>query len=84
MRKLNWAYPLRDCLLLGQLNPNEDFNMAYLAIRGSGSVNGVSQLHGAVSRHLFKDLFPRWPEEEIPVGFVTNGVHMPSWDSSAC
>ena len=56
--------------------------MAYLAIRGSGAVNGVSQLHGEVSRHLFEDLFPRFPEEEIPVGFVTNGVHMPTWDSS--
>ena len=56
--------------------------MAYLAIRGSGSVNGVSQLHGVVSRHLFEDLFPRFPEEEVPVGFVTNGVHMPTWDSS--
>ncbi len=67
---------------LGQLNPYEDFNMAYLAIRGSGFVNGVSQLHGKVSRHLFNDLFPRFPEEEIPVGYVTNGVHMPSWDSS--
>lgn len=66
---------------LGQLNPHDDFNMAYLAIRGSGFVNGVSQLHRTVSRDLFKDLFPRWPIEEIPVEFVTNGVHMPSWDS---
>lgn len=74
--------PLEKLLALGQLNTNEDFNMAYLAIRGSGAVNGVSQLHGEVSRQLFKDLFPRIPEEEIPVGFVTNGVHMPSWDSS--
>ncbi|MDP1608852.1 MAG: alpha-glucan family phosphorylase [Chlamydiales bacterium] len=70
-------------LALGQLNPNDDFNMAYLAIRGSGFVNGVSQLHGTVSRSLFKNLFPRIPEEEIPIGFVTNGVHMPSWDSVA-
>ena len=74
---------LEELLALGRLNPQEDFNMAYLAIRGSGSVNGVSQLHGVVSRHLFEDLFPRWPEGEIPVEFVTNGVHMPSWDSSA-
>lgn len=73
---------LDELLAMGRLNPNEDFNMAYLAIRGSGSVNGVSQLHGVVSRHLFEDLFPRWPEGEIPVKFVTNGVHMPSWDSS--
>lgn len=72
---------LEKLIALGQLNTNDDFNMAYLAIRGSGSVNGVSQLHGVVSRHLFKDLFPRISEEEIPIGFVTNGVHMPSWDS---
>lgn len=62
-------------------NTSESFNMAYLAIRGSGAVNGVSQLHGAVSRRLFQSLFPRWPVGEVPVGFVTSGVHMPSWDS---
>ncbi len=59
------------------------FNMAYLAIRGSGAVNGVSRLHGKVSRHLFEPLFPRWPADEVPVGHVTNGVHMPTWDSAA-
>lgn len=69
-------------LSLGRLNPYEEFNMAYLAIRGSGAVNGVSQLHGAVSRHLFENVFPRHPEDEVPVGYVTNGVHVPSWDSS--
>ena len=76
---------LHDLLALGRQNPNdssESFNMAYLAIRGSGAVNGVSRLHGKVSRHLFESLFPRWPEEEIPVGYVTNGVHMPTWDSA--
>jgi starch phosphorylase len=62
---------------------NEPFNMAYLAIRGSSAVNGVSRLHGAVSRQLFQPLFPRWPTEEVPVGHVTNGVHTPSWDSQA-
>jgi starch phosphorylase len=62
-------------------NYSESFNMANLAIRGSGAVNGVSQLHGKVSRHLFEPLFKRWPNEEVPVGSVTNGVHMPSWDS---
>ena len=56
--------------------------MAYLAIRGSGAVNGVSRLHGEVSRHIFEPLFPHWPEDEVPVGHVTNGVHMPSWDSA--
>jgi starch phosphorylase len=40
-------------------------------------------LHGKVSRHLFEPLFPNWPAEEIPIGHVTNGVHMPTWDSAA-
>ncbi|MCR4299368.1 MAG: alpha-glucan family phosphorylase [Gallionella sp.] len=76
---------LHDLLALGRQNPNdtsEPFNMAYLAIRGSGAVNGVSRLHGQVSRHLFEPLFPHWPTDEIPVGHVTNGVHMPTWDSA--
>jgi glycogen phosphorylase len=78
--------PLHDLLALGRQNPgdaSESFNMAYLAIRGSGAVNGVSRLHGEVSRHLFEPLFPRWPADEVPVGYVTNGVHMPTWDSAA-
>jgi starch phosphorylase len=77
---------IRDLLALGRANPDdasEHFNMAYLAIRGSGAVNGVSRLHGQVSRHLFEPLFSRWPEDEVPIGYVTNGVHMPSWDSAA-
>ena len=76
---------LHDLLALGRQNPDdgsEPFNMAYLAMRGSGSANGVSRLHGKVSRRLFLPLFPRWPEDEIPVGHVTNGVHMPTWDSA--
>ena len=76
---------INDLLALGRQNPNdlsESFNMAYLAIRGSGAVNGVSRLHGKVSRHLFEPLFPRWPADEVPIGYVTNGVHMPSWDSA--
>ena len=77
---------LHDLLALGRSNPEdptESFNMAYLAIRGSGAVNGVSRLHGKVSRHLFGPLFPRWPQDEVPIGHVTNGVHMPTWDSAA-
>ena len=73
-----------DLLALGRANrlsSSEDFNMAVLAIRGSGAVNGVSRLHREVSRQLFTPLFPRWPKDEIPIGSVTNGVHMPSWDS---
>jgi starch phosphorylase len=64
-------------------NDLEPFNMAYLAFNGCGRVNGVSRLHGEVSRSIFRPLFPRWPEGEIPIGHVTNGVHVPSWDSAA-
>ena len=64
-------------------NAQEPFNMAYLAVRGSGAVNGVSRIHAEVSRRIFQDLFPRIPQVEVPVTHVTNGVHMPSWDSSA-
>jgi starch phosphorylase len=77
---------IHDLLALGRQNPNdssESFTMTYLAIRGSGAVNGVSRLHGKVSRYLFEPLFPHWPQDEIPVGHVTNGVHMPTWDSAA-
>ena len=78
------SIPLHDLMALGRQNPAdawEPFNMAYLAIRGCGAANGVSRLHGQVSRHLFLPLFPRWPEEEVPVGHVTNGIHTPTWDS---
>ncbi len=75
-----------DLLALGRQNPedqSEPFNMAYLAIRGCGAVSGVSRLHGMVSRHIFQPLFPDWPKDEVPVGYVTNGVHVPTWDSAA-
>jgi len=72
-------------LALGRQDPansQEPLNMAFLAMRGSGVVNGVSRLHGEVSRRIFQSLFPRWPQSEVPVTHVTNGVHMPSWDSA--
>lgn len=73
-----------DLLALGRKDPgdsHESLNMAYLAVRGSGNVNAVSRLHGQVSREIFQPLFPRWPTREVPVGYVTNGVHVPTWDS---
>jgi len=69
---------------LGRLNPEdqaEPFNMAYLAIRTCRMTNGVSRLHGEVSRRIFLNLYPHWPEREVPVMHITNGVHVPSWDS---
>lgn len=80
----DFEIPPRDLLALGRrdpLNDDEPFNLAYLALRGCAQTNAVSRLHGEVSRHLFGPLFPRWPPHEVPVGHVTNGVHVPSWDS---
>lgn len=62
-------------------DPHEPFNMAYLATRGAGAVNAVSQLHGRTSRYIFRELYPRWPVESVPVGHVTNGIHLPTWVS---
>jgi starch phosphorylase len=76
----------RELLALGRTNADdqsEPFNMAYLATRGCAFVNGVSRLHGEVSRGIFAPLFPRWPIDEVPITHVTNGVHVPSWDSPA-
>ena len=78
------AISVDDLLAMGRQNPednSEPFNMAYLAVGGSGQVNGVSKLHGKVSRQIFQSLFPRWPREEVPIRSVTNGIHVPSWDS---
>ena len=75
---------LDELLKIGRQNPAdnaEPFNMAYLALRGSGRVNGVSKLHGEVSRQIFQPLFPRWPQAEVPIRSVTNGIHVPTWDS---
>lgn len=69
---------------LGRRNPddqNEPFNMAYLAARTCANINGVSRLHSVVSRNIFRDLYPRWPEKQVPITHITNGVHVPSWDS---
>jgi starch phosphorylase len=79
------AIPMKSLLALGRQNaedPSEPFNMAYLALRGSGQISGVSKLHGQVSRQIFQPLFPRWPESEVPIGSVTNGIHVPTWDSA--
>ena len=79
------AISVDDLLAMGRQNSedaSEPFNMAYLAVRGSGQINGVSKLHGQVSREIFQPLFPRWPREEVPIGSVTNGIHVPTWDSA--
>ena len=68
-------------LALGQHAPgqHEPFNMAVLGLRLSALANGVSQLHGTVSRRMFSALWPDLPDEETPITSVTNGVHAPTW-----
>ena len=56
--------------------------MAYLAIRGSGAVNGVSACTAKSAATSSNRFLPHWPAHEIPVGYVTNGVHTPTWDSA--
>jgi len=75
---------IHQLLALGRIDPNnnsENFFMALLAVKGSNAINGVSRLHGVVSRHIFEQVFPNWPSNEVPVGYITNGVHVPTWDS---
>ncbi len=60
---------------------DQRLNMALLALNMSGRINGVSRIHQKVTQTIFQPFFPRWPAEDIPADFVTNGVHTPSWDS---
>ncbi|MFN0095145.1 MAG: alpha-glucan family phosphorylase [Dehalococcoidia bacterium] len=72
----------RTFLGLGRVNPEDEaepFSMAILGLRLSGERNGVSQLHGAVSRGLWAGAWPALPVELVPIGAITNGVHLPSW-----
>jgi starch phosphorylase len=69
---------------LGRQNPandGEEFCMTVLALRMAASSNGVSALHGKVSRGMWKSIWPGVPEDEVPIGHVTNGVHFRSWIS---
>lgn len=69
-------------LALGRRDPSassERFNMTLLALRLSGRRNAVSQLHGKVSRQMWRSVWPEQPEEAVPIAHVTNGVHLPTW-----
>jgi len=73
-----------ECLALGRQNPddnNEAFCMTMLAIRLSNYRNGVSKLHEEVSRGMWKGIWPAFPERDVPIVSVTNGVHIPSYIS---
>lgn len=73
---LNWD----EFIMLGKAGVNEDhFNMSYLACNLSQGINGVSMLHGAVSKMVLKHLYPGFLQEELEIGYVTNGVHYSTW-----
>jgi glycogen phosphorylase/synthase len=78
--KISWTQLMN----LGKMHPNsgsEKFSMSCLAVNLSQEVNGVSRLHGKVSREMFADMWSGYLSEEIPIGHVTNGVHIPTWIS---
>lgn len=67
---------------LGRVDPKnqaETFCMTVLALKGSRAANGVSELHGQVSRHMWQALFPGVPEDKVPIGHITNGIHLLGW-----
>jgi starch phosphorylase len=67
---------------LGRVRPHdggEEFCMTVLALKNSRRANAVSSLHGQVSRTMWTSLYPGRPEEEVPIGHITNGVHVHTW-----
>jgi len=81
-KKLN--VPIETILDLGREHPGdagEPFSMAVLACRFASHINGVSRLHGEVSREMWQGLWPEAPLSEVPIGYVKNGIHVPTWIS---
>ncbi len=79
-KKLNMS--LDELMKYGRVNvndPNETFCMTVLALKMSRAANGVSALHGTVSREMWKNLYPQTPVEQVPIGSITNGVHVVGW-----
>jgi starch phosphorylase len=68
----------------GRMDPRDEgekFGMSTLALRLSSHVNGVSRLHGKVSRSLWQKIWGRHPVEDVPIDYITNGIHVPTWIS---
>jgi glycogen phosphorylase len=71
-----------EVIALGRTDPDdqqEPFGVTQAALRMSRAANGVSRRHGRVARHMWKSLWPDLTVEDVPVGHVTNGVHIPTW-----
>src|SRR5437588_5129894 len=74
--------PFSDFIKQGRLdreNEGEAFNMALLAMSNANYLNGVSELHSQVSRSMFQGRWPDYPEDEVPIDSITNGIHTPTW-----
>jgi starch phosphorylase len=74
--------PWPDIMGLGRVHPadaNEPFCMTVLALKVSRAANGVSELHGEVSREMWQCLYPNTPVEKVPIGSITNGIHLLGW-----
>ena len=71
--------PVTRVLRFGAESDPEKFNMAHMGLRLAQRSNGVSQLHGRVSRAMFDELWPGFDADEVPIGSITNGVHGPTW-----
>jgi starch phosphorylase len=74
--------PTEEVMALGRVEPKnaeEPFCMTVLALKAARSANGVSELHGQVSRHMWNCLWPGLPEEKVPIGHITNGIHLLGW-----
>ena len=74
----------KDLMNMGRENPdtNEKFSMSVFACNSCQEVNGVSWLHGKVSQKMFQPIWKGYSPDELHVGYVTNGVHMPTWAAS--
>ena len=83
LSKLVPGVPVDRVIRLGAEDDPSRFNMAHLGLRLAQSANGVAQLHGRVSRHMFADLYPHFDADEVPITSITNGVHIPTWTRSA-
>lgn len=75
--------PVEQAMALGAESDGGVFNMAHMGLRVAARANGVAALHGEVSREMFAELYPGFEPPEVPIGHVTNGVHVPTWTRPA-
>src|SRR6185436_13518405 len=79
MSRLLPGVPLDRIIAFGAEDDPSKFNMAHMGLRLAQRANGVSLLHGRVSRGMFNELWPGFDTAEVPIGSITNGVHAPTW-----